>query len=96
MNYHTFPYSPEDFTALSDCRLCPRNCGVNRTMGELGYCKSDAGFHISSICIHKGEEPVISGKRVFAIFSFRVAIFNVCSVRTMRLVRIKAALWRSR
>jgi putative pyruvate formate lyase activating enzyme len=63
MNYHTFPYSPEDITSLSDCRLCPRNCGVNRLMGELGYCKSDAGFHISSICIHKGEEPVISGKK---------------------------------
>jgi putative pyruvate formate lyase activating enzyme len=63
MNYPNFPYSPDDFTALSDCRLCPRNCGVNRLMGELGYCKSDAGFHISSICIHKGEEPVISGKK---------------------------------
>ncbi len=63
MNYPTFPYSPEDLTSLSDCRLCPRNCGVNRLLGELGYCKSDAGFHISSICIHKGEEPVISGKK---------------------------------
>lgn len=63
MDYHTFPYSPDDLTALSDCRLCPRNCGVNRLVGELGYCKSDAGFHISSICIHKGEEPVISGKK---------------------------------
>ncbi len=63
MNYHTFPFSSEDLAALSDCRLCPRNCGVNRVMGELGYCKSDAGFHISSICIHKGEEPVISGKK---------------------------------
>jgi putative pyruvate formate lyase activating enzyme len=59
----TIPFSPEDLAALSDCRLCPRNCGVNRVMGELGYCKSDAGFHISSICIHKGEEPVISGKK---------------------------------
>lgn len=59
----TLPYPPEDLAALSDCRLCPRNCGVNRLMGELGYCKSDADFHISSICIHKGEEPVISGKK---------------------------------
>lgn len=63
MDYNTFPYPSEDLTSLSDCRLCPRNCGVNRIMGETGYCKSDAGFHISSICIHKGEEPVISGKK---------------------------------
>jgi putative pyruvate formate lyase activating enzyme len=31
--------------------------------GELGYCKSDAAFHISSVSVHKGEEPVISGKK---------------------------------
>ena len=29
--------------------------------GRAGYCKSDDGFHIASVCIHKGEEPVISG-----------------------------------
>jgi putative pyruvate formate lyase activating enzyme len=46
---------------LDKCLLCPRACGVNRNAGELGYCRSDAGYHIGSICIHKGEEPVISG-----------------------------------
>jgi putative pyruvate formate lyase activating enzyme len=29
--------------------------------GEVGVCGSNAGFNISSICIHHGEEPVISG-----------------------------------
>jgi putative pyruvate formate lyase activating enzyme len=29
--------------------------------GKVGVCGSDAGFNISSICIHHGEEPVISG-----------------------------------
>jgi putative pyruvate formate lyase activating enzyme len=29
--------------------------------GKIGVCGSDAGFNISSICIHQGEEPVISG-----------------------------------
>jgi putative pyruvate formate lyase activating enzyme len=28
----------------------------------LGYCKSGAGFSIGSICLHKGEEPVIGGR----------------------------------
>ncbi|HEX3008753.1 MAG TPA: radical SAM protein [Bacteroidales bacterium] len=56
-------FSAEDLTSLSDCRICPRNCGINRIAGELGYCRSDAAFHISSVCIHKGEEPVISGKK---------------------------------
>jgi putative pyruvate formate lyase activating enzyme len=48
---------------LRDCGFCPRNCRVDRFLGEPGYCHSDAGFNVSSICIHKGEEPVISGKK---------------------------------
>jgi len=47
---------------LNDCDLCPRECHADRFSGKLGYCESDASFNIASICIHKGEEPVISGK----------------------------------
>jgi putative pyruvate formate lyase activating enzyme len=43
------------------CSLCPRNCGVDRVSGETGYCGCDAGYHIASVCIHKGEEPPING-----------------------------------
>ena len=46
---------------LEYCILCPRECGVNRLAGQTGYCLSDAGYHIGSICIHRGEEPAISG-----------------------------------
>ncbi len=46
-----------------DCSLCPRNCHVDRFTGKTGYCRSDASFNISSICIHKGEEPAISGTK---------------------------------
>jgi putative pyruvate formate lyase activating enzyme len=45
------------------CAICPRECGFNRLKEPSGFCKSDAGFNISSICIHKGEEPVISGEK---------------------------------
>jgi putative pyruvate formate lyase activating enzyme len=48
---------------LHDCALCPRNCHVDRFTGKTGYCRSDASFNISSICIHKGEEPAISGTK---------------------------------
>jgi putative pyruvate formate lyase activating enzyme len=48
---------------LSSCTLCPRKCGVNRFSSALGFCNSDAGFGISSICCHRGEEPVISGEK---------------------------------
>lgn len=48
---------------FQECRLCPRQCGVDRTSGQTGYCGSDAGLHIGSICIHRGEEPVINGRK---------------------------------
>jgi len=30
-------------------------------MGGSGYCRMDAGMNIASVCIHRGEEPQISG-----------------------------------
>ncbi|MFZ4398998.1 MAG: radical SAM protein [Bacteroidales bacterium] len=50
------------FKSLSNCKLCPHNCGIDRYSNKTGYCGSNAGFNISSIVLHKGEEPVISGK----------------------------------
>lgn len=46
---------------LSDCRLCPRQCGVDRKAGQTGYCGVDDRIPIASICTHRGEEPVLSG-----------------------------------
>lgn len=54
-------YTSEEISLLSHCTLCPRECGVNRFEGGTGYCWSDAGMNIASICIHRGEEPPISG-----------------------------------
>jgi putative pyruvate formate lyase activating enzyme len=48
---------------LRDCYFCPRKCHANRFSENLGYCKSDASFNISSICNHQGEEPPISGNK---------------------------------
>jgi len=58
MNVDSFLYPLQE---LEDCALCPRKCHADRIAGKLGYCKSDASFNIASICIHRGEEPVISG-----------------------------------
>ncbi len=48
--------------ALSDCALCPWDCHVDRTKGELGVCRSGAGFGIGAIAEHHGEEPVFGGE----------------------------------
>ncbi len=51
----------EPLLELEECNICPRICGANRFSKKPGYCKSDASYFISSICIHRGEEPPISG-----------------------------------
>jgi putative pyruvate formate lyase activating enzyme len=48
--------------SLKDCAICPRNCGIDRSK-KAGYCGTDDGFSISSVFIHRGEEPVISGPK---------------------------------
>jgi putative pyruvate formate lyase activating enzyme len=54
-------YNKEECELLSRCTLCPRECGVNRFESGSGYCGIDAAMNIASICIHRGEEPPISG-----------------------------------
>ena len=42
---------------MQSCHFCTRRCGVNRTDGELGYCKCGAEAMVSSMFEHTGEEP---------------------------------------
>jgi len=42
---------------LCHCHFCSRRCGVDRTKGELGYCKCGSNIMVSSIFMHMGEEP---------------------------------------
>jgi putative pyruvate formate lyase activating enzyme len=58
LNFDAFT---DPLNVLADCALCPRNCHADRLAGKAGYCRSDASFSIASICIHKGEEPAVSG-----------------------------------
>ena len=48
---------------LSACRLCPRNCGVNRTAGQKGFCGEGAIPRAARAALHFYEEPVISGRQ---------------------------------
>ena len=48
---------------MSECKLCPRLCGVNRAYGEIGYCGQGDTMTISRIALHPFEEPPISGEK---------------------------------
>jgi len=43
--------------------VCPRRCGVNRIRGEAGACALGRNPAVSSVNLHFGEEPPISGYR---------------------------------
>ncbi len=48
---------------LASCNICPRECGVNRLMGETKFCHSGHLPIVSTVCAHRGEEPALSGSR---------------------------------
>ena len=47
---------------LADCHLCPRGCGVDRSQGELGYCRTSRYARVASFSPHFGEEAPIVGR----------------------------------
>ncbi|WP_426348055.1 radical SAM protein [Alloiococcus sp. CFN-8] len=52
-----------NINSLTHCSLCARNCGVDRTKGELGFCKSSDRIFASRAALHHWEEPCISGTK---------------------------------
>ena len=50
-----------DRSRYAHCTLCPRQCGVDRLQGELGFCQMGAGITAARAALHFWEEPVISG-----------------------------------
>jgi len=48
---------------LEDCRLCPRNCAINRLAGETAVCRSGRCAVVASYNPHLGEEDPLRGWR---------------------------------
>lgn len=48
---------------MEACRLCPRDCGVNRAVGKRGFCGADATVRVARAALHRWEEPCLSGTR---------------------------------
>jgi len=46
---------------LDRCAVCPRGCGANRRAGQRGWCGRGALAEVASVCLHRGEEPAVSG-----------------------------------
>ena len=60
---------------LTKCELCPRMCGVNRAIGQKGYCKTSCDLLVARCDLHMWEEPCISGEE-----GSGTVFFSGCSV----------------
>ncbi|MCF8302584.1 MAG: 4Fe-4S cluster-binding domain-containing protein [Bacteroidales bacterium] len=49
--------------AYKRCTLCARRCKADRTHTGSGYCRSTDTAGIASVCLHRGEEPVLGGQQ---------------------------------
>lgn len=45
-----------------NCKLCPRNCGVNRK-NNIGFCGQSDKLYAARAALHMWEEPCISGEQ---------------------------------
>jgi len=66
----------ELWNIMQSCRLCPRQCGVNRLAGEKGFCRASSELVIASFHPHFGEERPLVGKG-----GSGTIFFSHCSLR---------------
>ncbi len=52
----------EAWSLLESCRLCPRQCGVERLNGQVGDCRTGQQAVVSSAFAHHGEEDCLRGR----------------------------------
>ena len=48
---------------MGKCTQCPRQCGIDREGGQIGFCGVPAGFRVARAALHPWEEPFISGQK---------------------------------
>lgn len=70
----------ELYALYGNCRLCPRECGVNRfaegNRGTRGFCAESHELRVAHVGPHFGEEPPITGTR-----GSGTIFFTGCSLR---------------
>lgn len=60
---------------LKRCALCPRNCRVDRTSGEIGFCRTGDKPFVASWGPHFGEERPLVGR-----FGSGTIFFSYCNL----------------
>lgn len=66
----------KDLTILNNCNVCPRNCGIDRISGKVGFCKSGVTVKVAKAYGHMWEEPCVSGTK-----GSGTVFFSNCNLR---------------
>ena len=66
----------DEWNLLRDCTLCPRNCHVDRTQGQRGYCGQTHQVMVARAALHPWEEPCLCGEK-----GSGTVFFSGCSLR---------------
>jgi putative pyruvate formate lyase activating enzyme len=66
----------EAVAGLSECRVCPRDCGVDRAADKTAVCKIGRYAQVSSYFPHLGEEDCLRGWR-----GSGTIFFNLCNLK---------------
>jgi putative pyruvate formate lyase activating enzyme len=66
----------EAIAGLGECRVCPRDCGVDRLADKTAACKTGRYAQVSSYFSHRGEEDCLRGWR-----GSGTIFFNMCNLR---------------
>lgn len=45
----------------TNCTLCPRECGIDRTAGQFGFCRCPDIALVAKTMLHHWEEPALAG-----------------------------------
>ena len=63
---------------LAPCRLCPRECRVDRLAGQTGFCQQGGQARVAKALPHFGEEPPLTGER-----GAGTVFFTGCALRCL-------------
>jgi len=76
----------ELWAVMEQCRLCPRECRVNRHAGEEGFCHASSQLEISSFHPHFGEEAPLVGRN-----GSGTIFFTNCSLRCVFCINFEVS-----
>ena len=78
---------PQGILSYASCRLCPRECKVNRLKGGRGFCHAGSTMHIGRAAPHFWEEPCLSGSKGSGTIFFSYCSLSCVFCQNQRLSR---------